>query len=91
MPPDGRQVDVEHVRGERSPVPTCGAAPEELAAAVGTRDAKFPETKLLPDERTLGRIVDLIAQTIVVLNPAGRAIYANQVTQIHGALSGRSG
>jgi PAS domain S-box-containing protein len=32
------------------------------------------------DEDELRRIVDLIAQTIVVLNPAGKAIYANRVT-----------
>jgi formate hydrogenlyase transcriptional activator len=31
------------------------------------------------DERELSRIVDLIPQTIVVLNPNGRAIYANRV------------
>jgi formate hydrogenlyase transcriptional activator len=45
------------------------------------------QEKLRQDEAELRRIVDLIAQTIVVLNPAGKAIYANRVTLEYTGLS----
>ncbi len=41
-------------------------------------DRKRAEEKLRQDERELRRITDAIAQTIVVQNPDGVAIYANQ-------------
>jgi formate hydrogenlyase transcriptional activator len=41
-------------------------------------DRKRAETKLLEDEREFRRITDAIPQTIVVLNPSGSALYANQ-------------
>ena len=41
-------------------------------------DRKRAETKLLADERELRRITDAIPQTIVVLDPSGNALYANQ-------------
>jgi formate hydrogenlyase transcriptional activator len=45
------------------------------------------QENLRQDEAELRRIVDLIAQTIVVLNPAGKAIYANRVTLEYTGLS----
>ena len=36
------------------------------------------QAKLLQDEEELLRMIDAIAQTIIVLNPDGKAIYANR-------------
>src|SRR5579862_126389 len=41
-------------------------------------DRKRAETKLLEDERELRRITDAIPHTIVVLDPSGDSLYANQ-------------
>ena len=41
-------------------------------------DRKLTEEKLREDEREIRRITDAIAQTIVVLDPSGVPIYANQ-------------
>jgi len=41
-------------------------------------DRKLTEEKLREDEREIRRITDAIAQTIVVLDPGGVPIYANQ-------------
>ena len=41
-------------------------------------DRRRAETKLLKDERELRRITDAIPHTIVVLDPKGNALYANQ-------------
>jgi len=87
MPPDSRQVDVQQERGERSPTPTHGVTCQELATAAGAGDVKPTEPKLLPDEQELRRIIDLIPQTIVVLNPDGKAIYANRVALEYTGLS----
>src|ERR1700741_2382418 len=43
-------------------------------------DRKLTEAKLREDEREIRRITDAIAQTIVVQNPSGVPIYANQAT-----------
>ena len=77
MPRNGRKVDVQRELGEQGPGSANGATTQELATAAVAGQVKLTERKLLPDEQELGRIVDLIAQTIVVLNPAGRAIYEN--------------
>src|ERR1700746_2185321 len=87
MPPDSRQVDVQQERGERNPAPTLDATPQELATAAGADDVKLTEPELLPDEQELRRIIDLIPQTIVVLNPDGKAIYANRVALEYIGLS----
>jgi formate hydrogenlyase transcriptional activator len=41
-------------------------------------DRKRAETKLLEDEQELRRITDAVPHTIVVLDPRGRPLYANQ-------------
>jgi formate hydrogenlyase transcriptional activator len=87
MPPNSRQVDGQHEHGERNSAPSRGATPEELATAAGAGDLKLTEPKLLPDEQELRRIIDLIPQTIVVLNPDGKAIYANRVALEYTGLS----
>jgi len=43
-------------------------------------DLKRAQAKLRDDEAELRRIVDAIPQTIVVLSPDGRAVYANRTT-----------
>ncbi|MGC2364767.1 MAG: sigma 54-interacting transcriptional regulator, partial [Candidatus Sulfotelmatobacter sp.] len=87
MPPDSRQVDVQQERGERNPAPAGGATALELATAAGADDGQLTDPKLLPDEQELRRIIDLIPQTIVVLNPDGKAIYANRVALEYTGLS----
>ena len=87
MPPDSRQVDVQQEPGRRNPVPGRGASPQELATVAGAGDVKLTEPKHLPDEQELRRIIDLIPQTIVVLNPNGKAIYANRVALEYTGLS----
>src|SRR6266478_5294101 len=87
MPPDSRQVDVQQKRGERNPAPARGATPQKLATAAGAGDIKLAEPKFLPDDEELRLILDLIPQTIVVLNPDGKAIYANRVAFEYTGLS----
>jgi formate hydrogenlyase transcriptional activator len=87
MPPDSRRVDVQQERGERNPGPAGGATPLELATAAGADDGQLTEPKLLPDEQELRRIIDLIPQTIVVLNPDSKAIFANRVALEYTGLS----
>ncbi len=50
-------------------------------------DLKRAEARLRQDEEELRRIVDLIPQQIVVLNPKGEAIYANRVSMEYTGLS----
>jgi formate hydrogenlyase transcriptional activator len=49
-----------------------------LGSDTDIEDRKRAETKLLEDERELRRITDAIAQTIVVMDPSGDPLYANQ-------------
>src|ERR1700688_386118 len=50
-------------------------------------DLKRAEAKLRKDEEELRRMTDAIPQTIIVLNPDGKAIYANSVTLEYTGLS----
>ncbi len=87
MQPDGQHVDMQQESRERNPAPTIGAALQELATAAGADDGQLIEPKLLPDEQELRRIIDLIPQTIVVLNPDSKAIFANRVALEYTGLS----
>jgi formate hydrogenlyase transcriptional activator len=49
-----------------------------LGSDTDIEDRKRAETKLLEDERELRRIPDAIPHTIVVLDPKGHPLYANQ-------------
>ena len=51
------------------------------------QDIKQSEEKLRQDEEELRRITDLIPQTIIVLSPDGRAVYANRVVLDYTGLS----
>ena len=55
--------------------------------AVIAVEGERSQAKLRQDEEELRRIVDLIPQTIVVLNPDGRAIYANRAVFEYTRLS----
>ncbi len=55
--------------------------------AVIAVEGERSQAKLRQDEEELRRIVDLIPQTIVVLNPDGRAIYANRAVLEYTRLS----
>ena len=50
-------------------------------------DLKRAEAKLRKDEEELRRMTDAIPQTIIVLNPDGRAIYVNRVALEYTGLS----
>jgi PAS domain S-box-containing protein len=50
-------------------------------------DLKRAEAKLRKDEEELRRMTDAIPQNIIVLNPHGKAIYANRVTLEYTGLS----
>src|SRR6266436_3021381 len=50
-------------------------------------DLKRAEAKLRKDEEELRRMTDAIPQAIIVLNPDGKAIYANRVTLEYSGLS----
>jgi formate hydrogenlyase transcriptional activator len=52
----------------------------QAALKQALNDIQRAQAKLREDERELRRIVDAIPQTIVVLNPEGRAVYANRST-----------
>jgi PAS domain S-box-containing protein len=55
--------------------------------AVIAVEGERSQAKLRQDEEELRRIVDLIPQTIIVLNPDGRVIYANRVALEYTGLS----
>ena len=57
------------------------------ATATDIDDLKRAEAKHRQDEEELRRIIDLIPQTVIVLNPDGRAIYANRVALEYTGLS----
>jgi formate hydrogenlyase transcriptional activator len=50
-------------------------------------DLKRAEAKLRKDEEELRRMTDAIPQSIIVLNPDGKAIYANRVALEYSGLS----
>src|SRR3974390_3809056 len=72
------QHQEEH--GERSTafVPQDGATHAEIVTGTDSSGPKRREPKPRQEKDHLGRIVDLIQQSIVVLNPHGKAIYANR-------------
>jgi PAS domain S-box-containing protein len=61
----------------------------ELGGELATQKAylKRAEAKLFQDEEELRRMTDAIPQTIIVLNPDGRAIYVNRVALEYTGLS----
>jgi formate hydrogenlyase transcriptional activator len=58
-----------------------------LGSDTDIEDRKRTEKKLLEEERELRRITDAIPQTIVVLDPNGQPLYANQAMLDHTGLT----
>jgi PAS domain S-box-containing protein len=89
MVPDTHGTDPQEEYRAWKPVSTwpSGTSTQDAVAANDIDDVERTEAKLLHDERELRRIVDLIPQTIVVLSPDGKAIYANRVALEYTGLS----
>ena len=85
MPPDIRQADVGKEHSEGNPALTCADANQEQLKAIDGQSRG--EARLHEDEQELRQIVDLIPQQIVVLNPQGKALYANRVSMEYTGLS----
>ena len=60
---------------------------QEAIAKTKTDDPKPVEAMYLQDEQELRRVIDLTPQTIIVLNPDGKAIYANRIALEYTGLS----
>src|SRR3984957_15076426 len=58
-----------------------------LGSDTDIEDRKRTEKKLLEEERELRRITDAIPQTIVVLDPNGQPLYANEAMLDHTGLT----
>jgi len=64
-----------------------GKIPMWYGVSTDIEDLKRTEEKLREDERELRRITDAIPQTIVVLDPSGAPMYANQATLDYAGLT----
>jgi formate hydrogenlyase transcriptional activator len=67
--------------------PADSVSTQEVLTATKTDGVRRTESKLRQDEEELRRIIDLIPQTILVLNPDGKAIYANLVALDYTGMS----
>jgi PAS domain S-box-containing protein len=87
MIPETHAADLPHDGGKTGSAHPGGITTQKGVRATAIEDLKRAEADLCQDEQELRRIVDLIPQTIVVLNPDGKAIYANRVTLEYTGLS----
>lgn len=80
MLPDTHCAERHQEDDERSPAFAASddATHAEVVTGTNIRDLDRREPKFRQDEEELGRIVDLIQQSIVVLNPDGKTTYANR-------------
>jgi len=80
-----------YFRSVRAPSPSdlqlIESATRIAGIAIELDDLKRAEGKLRLDEEELRRITDLISQAIIVLNPDGKAIYANRACLEYSGLS----
>jgi len=80
-----------YFRSVRTPSPSdlqlIESATRIAGIAIELDDLKRAEAKLRLDEEELRRITDLISQAIIVLNPDGKAIYANRACLEYSGLS----
>src|SRR5215472_5401123 len=80
-----------YFRSVRAPSPgdlqLIESATRIAGIAIELDDLKRAEGKLRLDEEELRRITDLISQAIIVLNPDGKAIYANRACLEYSGLS----
>src|SRR5271154_5005426 len=86
---DPQRVDreQEHLGDYPTSSRCAGSRTQKTAEAPGSDSGKRTKNSLHQDEQELGKIVDLIPQTIIVLNPNGKAVYANRVALEYTGLS----
>src|SRR5271155_36155 len=86
---DPQRVDreQEHLGDYPTSSRCAGSRTQKTAEAPGSDSGKRTKNSLHQDEQELGKIVDLIPQTIIVLNPDGKAVYANRVALEYMGLS----
>jgi formate hydrogenlyase transcriptional activator len=86
---DPQRVDREQEHlGDYPTSSGCAGGPiQKTAEAPSSDSGKRTKANLYQDEQELGQIVDLIPQTIIVLNPNGKAVYANRVALEYTGLS----
>jgi PAS domain-containing protein len=87
MAPNGPKVETPATIGDLRTEAPCGPTLRVPATGLVAADTGTTETKILSDEKGLGRIVDLVAQTILVLSAGGNVIYANRVVLEYTGLS----
>ena len=87
MIPETHDADLLPEGRKTTSVYSHGIGTQKGIRATDIEDLKRAEADLCQDEVELGRIVDLIPQTIVVLNPEGKAVYANRVALEYMGLS----
>lgn len=87
MPSHRRKVEVDQLGGGRRSATVGSVLPREPARVVDATEINHAKPKSVSEQEELGQIVDLIGQTVVVLNPDGKAIYANRVTLEYTGLS----
>ncbi|WP_263365529.1 sigma-54-dependent Fis family transcriptional regulator [Edaphobacter bradus] len=77
----------KHDMASPASFPAHSTSPQGAVTATDTDVFEHSEANLCQDVDELRRIVDLISQTIIVLNPDGTAIYANRVALEYTGLS----
>jgi formate hydrogenlyase transcriptional activator len=87
MIPETHDADLLQEGRNTTSAHSHGIGTQKGIRATDIGDLKRAEAVLCQDEVELGRIVDLIPQTIVVLNPEGKAVYANRVALEYMGLS----
>jgi formate hydrogenlyase transcriptional activator len=89
MPANTQHTDPlqEHAVPRSASGRTVNAPSQELATATNSDAGMSSEATLNQDHQELRQIVDLIPQTIIVLNPEGKAVYGNRVALEYMGLS----
>ena len=89
MAPETHDADLPQEHDGRKPASAHpnGVTTQKAIGATEIKDVKQTEAQLRQEREELRRIVDLIPQQIVVLNPDGKAIYANRVSMEYTGLS----
>jgi len=90
MPPDTHRAEPhqeQHDRRNPAFAHSGGATLDEVVTGTNISDLNHREPQFRQDEEELRRIVDLIPQTIVVLNSEGKVIYGNRVMLEYTGLS----
>jgi PAS domain-containing protein len=74
---------------DKNASPNSDKTPQMTPEPLSTTFSQYghTEAQLRPEREELRRIVDLIPRTIIILNPDGKAIYANRdATAVLGLL-----